>query len=74
MTTLKFGAILINFSAMFLVLFPHIPGVVYDMIVGNPIEITTSGICGNKTKNIAEKFIKIAPNFRVVIFYRDARC
>ena len=78
MTTMKFGAILMIFLAMFLVLFPYIPTVVYDMIVGNPIELTTSGFDYHYLFIIAAAFfwavnssiVKVFANKAVKVKYR----
>lgn len=72
MTTMKFGAILMNFLAMFLVLFPYIPTVVYDMIVGNPIELTTSGFDYHYLFIIAAAFFWAVNSSIVKVFANKA--
>lgn len=43
MTLLKLSAILTSFTAMLLVLFPNLPGMIYDIITGQQFEINNVG-------------------------------
>ena len=43
MTGLKLGAIITSFTAMLLVLFPNLPGIIYNIAIGQPVEINNAG-------------------------------